>query len=50
MIAPFLFAATLISGIAFANEGGHKCIEAQGIKPCVERMIENGKQDFKVNE
>lgn len=50
MLAPFLFAATIIGGIAFANEGGHKCVEANGIKSCVERTVENGKPEFKVNE
>ena len=38
----FLFIATLIAGGAFANEGGHKCIEQDGIKTCVERMVDQG--------
>lgn len=50
MLAPFLFFATVVSGVAFANEGGHKCVADNGIKTCLERMIENGKPEFKVNE
>jgi hypothetical protein len=46
----FLFAVTIIAGGAFANEGGAKCVEQNGFKPCIERMLDNGKAEFKVNE
>lgn len=46
----FLFAATLIGGIAFANEGGHKCIEAEGFKTCFEKFVDRGTPSYKVNE
>lgn len=49
-MALFLFIATIIGGTAFANEGGHKCVQQDGVKTCVERMLENGKAEFKVNE
>ena len=49
-MAFFLFAASLIAGIGFANNGGDKCIEKDGFKKCAERMIDNGKAEFKVNE
>lgn len=49
-MAPFLFIATLIVGGAFANEGGPKCVADNGIKHCVEKVVANGKQEFKVNE
>ncbi len=36
------FIMTVIAGGAFANEGGHQCIEQDGFKTCVERMLDQG--------
>jgi hypothetical protein len=38
----FLFVATGVIGIAFANEGGHECIEDNGVKECVKGMLDQG--------
>jgi 3-deoxy-D-manno-octulosonic-acid transferase len=42
MLPQFLMVMTLIVGGAFANEGGHECIEEKGAKECVVGMLEAG--------
>ena len=49
-MAFILFAWTMIGGVAFANEGGDKCINDHGFRHCIERMVDNGQARFKVNE
>ena len=49
-MAFILFAWTMIGGVAFANEGGDKCINDHGFRHCIERMVDNGQAKFKVNE
>jgi len=40
MFVPFLIIVGMIGTFAAHNEGGFACVEAEGLKPCIERAID----------